>query len=119
MPLVAYSVEGNGHLLVNPSGAHVPENTVVTVEAVPYTDESIVYVEFYEERDGGIHQFFPSPFGENIWKFRTESYDTRIFAKFTTNSPQPPDPPNPPHPTPTIFDFIPLLFTKSRDWWRY
>ena len=49
MPLVAYSVEGNGHLLVNPSGAHVPENTVVTVEAVPYTGESIIYVEFYEE----------------------------------------------------------------------
>ena len=119
MPLVAYSVEGNGHLLVNPSGAHVPENTVVTVEAVPYTGESIIYVEFYEEINGNITQFFPSPFGENIWKFRTESYDTRIFAKFTTNSPQPPDPPDPPHPTPTLFDFIPLLFAKSRDWWQY
>lgn len=71
MPVVSYTTNGNGHLLVNPSGAHVPGNTVVTVEAVPYEDH-------------------PTP-----------------------------EPPDPPHPTPTIFDFIPLLFAKSKDWWRY
>lgn len=117
MPLVAYSTKGYGQLIVTPSGANVPENTLVTVEAIPYTGESIIYVEFYEDRDGSIHQFFPSPFGENIWKFRTESYDTRIFAKFTTNSPQPPKPPDPPDPS--IINIIPLLFVKSRDWWWY
>lgn len=119
MPVVAYTSSGNGHLLVNPSGAHVPENTVVTVEAVPYQNESIDYVRFFEERDGGFYEFFPSPFGENIWKFRLETYNTTIAAKFTENYDPPPEPPDPPHPTPTIFNFIPLLFVKSRDWWRY
>ena len=118
MPLVAYTVNGNGQLLVNPSGAHVPENTVITVEAIPYTGEELLNVDFMEDRDGGLHYFYPSPFGTNIWKFRLESYDTIIAARFSEHHEPPPTPPDPPTPTPTIYDFIPL-FAKSKDWWRY
>ena len=118
MPLVAYTSNGNGHLLVNPSGAHVPENTVITVEAVPYEGEELLNIDFMEDRDGGLHYFYPSPFGTNIWKFRLESYDTIITARFSENQGPPPTPPDPPTPTPTIFDFLPL-FAKSKDWWRY
>lgn len=99
MPVVTYTVNGNGQLLVNPHGANVPENTVVTVEAVPYENEELLHIDFLEDRDGALHYFYPSPFGHNIWKFRTETYNTIIAARFSENFDPPPEPPEPPQPT--------------------
>lgn len=112
MPHISQIVNGNGQITISPS-TDPPENTVVTVRAIPFEGEVVADWYFEEYVNGAWSWIGVSEVEHNIWRFRIEQYDVRVNMLFTSRYDPPPEPPEPPQPQPYTPAWLIAIINKK------